>query len=218
MATSKLQGFLSERSIPCAGPSSPEFASLQESFSGRHNEARPSMITRPQRPEDVANIVEYCVDNGLEIAVRGGAHDLWGRFQVANTVSIDMRDLHSVKLSPDNKTARVGGGATGFQVLEALQQHGYMVAIGTCGIIGFTGWSIIGGYGAYVQTCGLGADQIAGALIVNSEGKLIEANDRMLKSIRGGGANVGVIAELVVKVHPLQEARDLASENHSQDS
>jgi FAD/FMN-containing dehydrogenase len=57
---------------------------------------------------------------------------------------------------------------------------------------------------------GLGVDQIVGAKIVNAKGELVEANDEMLKGIRGGGGIFGVIAELAIKVYPLKEVSRLS--------
>jgi FAD/FMN-containing dehydrogenase len=42
-----------------------------------------------------------------------------------------------------------------------------------------------------------------GAKVVNAEGKIVTADSRMLKGIRGAGGNFGVIVEVTVKVYPL---------------
>lgn len=54
---------------------------------------------------------------------------------------------------------------------------------------------------------GLGVDQIVGAKVVNHEGRIVEADDRMLQVIRGGGGTLGVIVALTIKVYPLDKVK-----------
>lgn len=100
------------------------------------------------------------------------------------------------------------------QVLEALEKHGLMVPTGTCGTVGFVGWSLIGGLGQYMHSYGIGVDQIVGAKVVNAKGELVEADVKMLNGLRGGGGNMGIVAELEVKVYPLQEVRATHLSSH----
>ncbi|KAJ4180641.1 hypothetical protein NW767_014357 [Fusarium falciforme] len=205
--TELLQSHLSEAGIPFAVPGSSEFVSLQTSYTGRHDEVRPRVITRPQSAEQVATIIKSCLSLKLEPVVRGGGHDMFGRFSALDAVSIDLRDLNTVTISPDKKTARVEGGATNYQVLEVLSKHGLTAPAGSCGTVGFVGWCLGGGFGPYVHSYGLGADQIAGARVVQANGELVEADARLLKGLRGGGGSLAIVVELEVKTWPLCEVQ-----------
>ena len=44
-----------------------------------------------------------------------------------------------------------------------------------------------------------------GARLVNWEGQIVDANEGMLKALRGGGGAIGVIVELTVKIYPLKQ-------------
>jgi FAD/FMN-containing dehydrogenase len=55
----------------------------------------------------------------------------------------------------------------------------------------------------------MGVDQILGAKVVNCEGKLVEGDERMLQAIRGGGGTLGVIAEMTIKIYPLDKVQRL---------
>ncbi|KAL2684494.1 hypothetical protein Neosp_005572 [[Neocosmospora] mangrovei] len=205
--TELLQSHLSEAGIPFAVPGSSEFVSLQTSYTGQHDEARPKVITRPQSGEQVATIIKSCLSLKLDPVVRGGGHDMFGRFSALDTVSIDLRDLNTITISPDKKTARVGGGATNYQVLEVLSKHGLTAPAGSCGTVGFVGWCLGGGFGPYVHSYGLGADQIIGAQVVLANGELVEADARLLKGLRGGGGSLAIVVELEVKTWPLCEVQ-----------
>ncbi|RMJ10908.1 hypothetical protein CDV36_009455 [Fusarium kuroshium] len=202
-----LQNHLSEAGIPFALPSSSEFVSLQTSYTGQHDEVRPKVITRPQSAEQVATIIKSCLSLKLDPVVRGGGHDMFGRFSALDAVSIDLRNLNTVTISPDKKTARVGGGATNYQVLEALSKHGLTAPAGSCGTVGFVGWCLGGGFGPYVHSYGLGADQIVGARVVQANGELVEADARLLQGLRGGGGSLAIVVELEVKTWPLCEVQ-----------
>jgi FAD/FMN-containing dehydrogenase len=53
----------------------------------------------------------------------------------------------------------------------------------------------------------MGVDQILGAKIVNASGEIQDADEDMLIGIRGGGASLGIIVELTIKVYPLDTVR-----------
>jgi len=63
---------------------------------------------------------------------------------------------------------------------------------------------VYGGYGQWGPNYGLGLDGIIGAKVVNQNGDIIEADEELLKGIRGAGGFAGVIVELTIKVYPLR--------------
>jgi FAD/FMN-containing dehydrogenase len=79
MANTRLQlleSFLAKElpDLKYATPSSPEYAEWRHIYI-QSNKATPLMITRPQTAEDVAKLVKYIVDNGIEFTIRGGGHE-----------------------------------------------------------------------------------------------------------------------------------------------
>ena len=71
-----LQNFLESElpNVKYATPSSPEYADWRHIYI-QSNKATPLMIVRPQAAEDVAKLVKYVVDNGIEFTIRGGGHE-----------------------------------------------------------------------------------------------------------------------------------------------
>lgn len=57
----------------------------------------------------------------------------------------------------------------------------------------------------------MGVDQIIGAKLVDATGSLVDANDEILRGIRGGGGIFGAIVELTIKVYALQEVSPMVS-------
>ncbi|KAI1503402.1 FAD-binding domain-containing protein [Biscogniauxia marginata] len=183
--------------------SSPEFEGVSACFVKRNDV--PLAIVRPQTAEHVQALVRYCVENGVDFVVRSGGHDCAGRSQVHDALTIDMRDIKYVRVSEDQKTARVGGGVIFRGLTTELDARGLVTPVGTVASVGYVGWATLGGYGPFSTSHGLGVDQIVGARLVNSKGELVDASDELLKGIRGGGGIFGIIVELTIKVYPLKE-------------
>jgi len=59
------------------------------------------------------------------------------------------------------------------------------------------------GYGPFSAKYGLGVDNILGAKVVNWKGEILDADERLLKGIRGAGGALGIIVELRIKLYPL---------------
>ncbi|KAH7161847.1 hypothetical protein EDB81DRAFT_683928 [Dactylonectria macrodidyma] len=206
-AVPAIQALLDRAGVPYSIPASDNFNELLSNYSGNHQDKKPGIIAVPESHYHVEAVVAACVEHKAQIVVRGGGHDIFGRSTVADGVTIDLRRLNSVTVSDSHDAAHVGGGATANQVLEALASQGLQVPVGSCGTVGYAGWCLVGGFGPYVHSYGLGADQIVGAKVVNAEGKLVDADAKMLKGLRGGGANLGVVVELTVKAYPLQDVQ-----------
>jgi FAD/FMN-containing dehydrogenase len=62
---------------------------------------------------------------------------------------------------------------------------------------------------------GLGVDQILGATVIDAQGVVREADETMLTAIRGAGGIVGVIAELKIRIYPLDQVSDAFSASYS---
>ncbi|KAE8445675.1 hypothetical protein EG329_012973 [Mollisiaceae sp. DMI_Dod_QoI] len=170
----KLEAFLKDYPhITYATPSSPNYASLREIFSLDCN-ANPLIIVRPQTAEDVALLVQYAKSQGIKFVVE-----------------------------PGKKSAKVGGGTLQGALAAQLFQEGLATPTGTVPSVGYVGWAAYGGYGPLSARFGLGADQIMGVKLVNPLGNIVEADDRLLRGIRGAGGIFGIIVEVVVKVYPL---------------
>ncbi|KAF5598998.1 6-hydroxy-D-nicotine oxidase [Fusarium pseudoanthophilum] len=162
-------------------------------------------VVRPQTSDEVALIVQFCLEHSVEFSVRGGGHDCASRTLVDGALVIDMRDIKHVVIAEDKKSARVGGGILSGELARTLVNEGLSTPTGTVASVGYTGWATLGGYGPLTTHYGLGVDQIIGAKIVNARGEVEDANEELLVGIRGGGGSLGVIVELTIKVYPVDK-------------
>ncbi|MBW4689146.1 MAG: FAD-binding protein [Komarekiella atlantica HA4396-MV6] len=114
--------------------------------------------------------------------------------------------MRAVTINPDTRTAKIQGGATAGDLIEAAQQYGLATATGTISSVGMTGLTLGGGYGSLIGAYGLVADNLLSAQVVTADGQLVRANAEehpdLLWGLRGGGGNFGVVVSLEFRLHP----------------
>ncbi|HKE70449.1 MAG TPA: FAD-dependent oxidoreductase, partial [Nocardioidaceae bacterium] len=72
---------------------------------------RPGLIARCGGTADVAAAVRFARDHDLEIAMRGGGHNVAGTAVCDDGIVIDLSAMRAVGVDPAGRTARVQGGA-----------------------------------------------------------------------------------------------------------
>ena len=72
----------------------------------------------------MAAAVRFARDRDLEIAVRGGGHNVAGTAVCDGGILIDLSAMRSVSVDPVERTARVQGGALWGDVDHETQAHG----------------------------------------------------------------------------------------------
>lgn len=72
---------------------------------------RPALIARCRGVADVADAIKLARKLGLEVAVRGGGHNVAGRATIDGGLMIDLAPMKGIHVDPKNRTARAEGGA-----------------------------------------------------------------------------------------------------------
>jgi FAD/FMN-containing dehydrogenase len=168
---------------------------------------RPRLIARCSGTADVAAAVRFARDRDLEIAVRGGGHNVAGTAVCDDGIVIDLSAMRSVWVDPVGRTARVQGGALWGDVDHETQAHGLATTGGIVGHTGVGGLTLGGGLGFLMRKHGLTVDNLLAAEVVTAEGNIVQAsteeNPDLFWALRGGGGNFGVVTSFAFDLYPV---------------
>ena len=168
---------------------------------------KPALIARCQGVGDIVDSVNFARENGFEVAVRGGGHNVAGKSTTEGGVMIDLSRMKGVHVDPAARTARAQGGVTWGELNRETQLHGLAVTGGIVSTTGIAGLTLGGGIGYAMGKYGLSADNLLSAEIVTADGRILtaseEENDDLFWALRGGGGNFGVVASFEYRLHPL---------------
>ncbi|HEX6125778.1 MAG TPA: FAD-dependent oxidoreductase, partial [Pyrinomonadaceae bacterium] len=73
---------------------------------------RPAVIARCLNTSDIVEAVRFARNSALEVAVRGGGHNVSGRATVEGGLMIDLSLMRAVDVDPKTRTAVAQPGAT----------------------------------------------------------------------------------------------------------
>jgi FAD/FMN-containing dehydrogenase len=168
---------------------------------------RPAAIARCRGTADVADAVRLALRHNLEIAVRGGGHNVAGRSVVDDGLMIDLAEMRGVYVSLPAKHAHVQGGATWKDVNRETQLHALATTGGVVSATGVAGLTLGGGFGWLMPKYGMAMDNLVSAELVLADGSIVRVSDTdhadLFWAIRGGGGNFGVATTLEFTLHPV---------------
>jgi FAD/FMN-containing dehydrogenase len=171
------------------------------------NDRHPAAIVRVADAADVAHVIRFSRETGMELAVRSGGHSGAGHGTTEGGIVIDVRDLRDLDIDVDGRTAWAGTGLTAIDLLTAVTNHALTIGFGDAGSVGISGITLGGGIGYLVRKHGMTIDNLLAGEIVTADGELrrtdAETDPDLFWAIRGGGGNFGVATRLQYRLHPL---------------
>ncbi len=96
---------------PVLAPSDPAYEDARRVHNGLIDR-RPALVARCHGTADVQAAVRFARERGLEIAVRGGGHNVAGNAVCDGGLMIDLSAMRGVHVDPRARRARAQGGAT----------------------------------------------------------------------------------------------------------
>ncbi|MEV6236383.1 FAD-binding oxidoreductase [Lentzea sp. NPDC051838] len=172
-------------------------------------ETRPAVIAQCANTADVQQALAFAQSSGLPVAVRSGGHSVAGASLVQDGLVLDMRRMNGVSISPDGRSAVVGGGANWGALDRATQPLGVATTGGRVSTTGVGGLTLGGGSGWIERKCGLACDNLLAVDLVLADGRTVTAseteNTDLFWALHGGGGNFGVATSFTFRLHPLPD-------------
>ena len=166
---------------------------------------RPAVVIRAGSRDDVVRTVNFARDEGVELSIRGGGHNIAGLALSDGGVTLDMSALNGVTVDPNARLARVAAGALLGDVDRATQEHGLAATLGFVSLTGVAGLTLGGGFGYLTRRFGWTVDDLEEVQVVTADGSVRRAsrseNEELFWALRGGGGNFGVVTEFVFRLH-----------------
>jgi hypothetical protein len=166
---------------------------------------RPRLIARCSGTTDVVAAVRFARDHDLEIAIRGGGHNVAGTAVCDDGIVIDLSAMRAVRVDPFEPRAWVQGGALWGDVDCETQARGLATTGGIVSHTGVAGLTLGGGIGWLMRKHGLTVDNLLAVDLVIADGKRLRVSDDehpdLFWALCGGGGNFGVVTSFEFRLH-----------------
>jgi FAD/FMN-containing dehydrogenase len=168
---------------------------------------RPALVARCSGTADVQAAVRFGRERGLEIAVRGGGHNVAGNAVCDGGLMIDLSAMRGVHVDPRARRARAQGGATWGDYNRETQVYGLASTGGVVSTTGVGGLTLGGGLGWLMGKHGMAVDSLVAVELVTATGEVVRASadehPDLFWALRGGGGNFGVATWLEYELYPV---------------
>ena len=166
---------------------------------------------RPRSEEEVRTALAFARSQGLSVSLSGTRHSMGGQSAFPNALVLDLREMDRVVIDEAAGTARVGGGATWRQVLEASHARGLSVAaMPSIDVLSVGGTLSANAHGADFRTGSL-ASTVRSLTVMTADGTartVTRKNDpELFRAVIGGYGMFGVILEAELDLVPSEMYR-----------
>jgi FAD/FMN-containing dehydrogenase len=167
----------------------------------------PALIARCRGSADIVEAVHLARTLNLEVAVRGGGHNVAGRATVDGGLMLDLSLMKGMHVDPQTRTARAQGGVTWGEFNRETQLHGLATTGGVVSTTGIAGLTLGGGIGWLMGKYGLALDNLTSVQLITADGRVRRVSEDehadLFWGVRGGGGNFGIAASLEYRLHPV---------------
>jgi hypothetical protein len=189
-------------------PTDTDYATARRVWNGAIDRY-PSAVVSCADAEDVASTLRIATQRGLPVTVRGGGHNVAGRSIRDGALLLDLSRLNAVAVNTESRIATVQGGARWRDVDAATGRVGLATTGGLVSSTGVGGFTLGGGAGWLMRKHGLACDNVLGASVILSDGRVVRASPTehadLYWGLRGGAGGLGVVASFDFRTYPLQE-------------
>lgn len=196
---------------PVVGPRDPAYQNLRKICNAAIDQ-HPSVIARCLNKDDISIAVLFARKHKLELAARGGGHQVTGYgLDAGQSLLLDTRLMKRVSMRKvgNHHIARIHTGALWGDVDQHTLPRGFAAVGGENRYVGAIGYTLGGGYGYLSRNRGMACDTVRSLEVINADGECLLVNRRrhqdLFWAMRGAGmGNFGITARLDLEVKPIR--------------
>lgn len=166
---------------------------------------RPAAIVLPRDEQEVARAVQVAAERQTPIAVQATGHGI--ARSARDGLLLNTRNLGSIRIDPNARTAVVGGGVVFAGLIAAAAEHGLAPLTGSAPGVGVVGYTTGGGLPVIGRSMGYAADHVRRMTLVDANGdirSLTPSSDAdLFWAVRGGKSNFGIVTEIETALFPI---------------
>ncbi len=187
------------------------------------NVRAPDAVLRCASADEVAAAIRFARENGLKVSLRGSGHSYHAAALCDGGLLLDLGALDFVDIDAEHRRARVGPGARGGDLVDALAEQGLAFPIGHCASVAMGGFLLSGGIGWNYGTWGPACRNLAAIELVTAEGEVLRVSKDehadLFWAARGAGCSFfAAVTAYELELHPLPEAAWLWTATFTADS
>ena len=188
------------------GPTDHEYEMARKVHNGMIDK-RPAAIARCTGVADVMTALQFGIEHGLPIAVRGGGHNVAGKAVCDDGLVIDLSPMKGIRVDPARRVAHAQAGLTWAEFDRETQAFGLATTGGAVSTTGIAGLTLGGGIGWLQRKYGLTCDNLISADVLTADGRFLTASaddhPDLFWGLRGGGGNFGIVTSFEYRLHPV---------------
>ncbi len=194
---------------PIIAPGDDDYERARTIFYGGFDR-HPAVIVQPRDAGEVAQVINFARETGMDLAVRSGGHSNAGYGVSEGGIVLDLAQMKALEIDAANRRAWAQTGLTAIEYTRAAAEHNLATGFGDTGSVGIGGITLGGGVGYLVRKHGLTIDSLLAAEVVTADGQLhhvdADHDPDLFWAIRGGGGNFGVATRFQYRLEELPAA------------